>query len=135
MDTEVGIVADLSFGPTNVATHKTAIAMELHEPGQALDAARTAHPEVLPSFSHQAWFWANVGCALAAEKKTREKAVRVLVHAEQLAPQRIHNSLLVREVVSSLLRQALSEAGRRELRNLAWRMGLAPARGARPGVR
>ena len=55
----------------------------------------------------------------------------MLVHAEQLAPQRIHLNLLVREVVSGLLRQALSEAGRRELRALAWRMGLAPVRGAR----
>ncbi|MGH3693458.1 MAG: helix-turn-helix domain-containing protein [Pseudonocardiaceae bacterium] len=132
MDTEVGTFADLRFGPTNVAIWRTEIAMTLHEPGQALEAARTAHPELLPSFSHQAGFWADVGRAWAGEKKTREKAVRVLVHAEQLAPQRIHLSLLVREVVSGLLRQALSEAGRRELRNLAWRMGLAPARGARP---
>jgi hypothetical protein len=80
----------------------------------------------------QAWFWAEVGCALAAEKRNREKAVRMLMHAEQMAPQRIHHNLLVREVVADLLRQALSEAGSRELRALAWRMGLAPAREARP---
>ncbi|MGH3822102.1 MAG: helix-turn-helix domain-containing protein [Pseudonocardiaceae bacterium] len=135
MDTEVGILADLGFGLTTVATCKTAIAMELREPGQALDAAKTARPELHPSVSHQAWFWANVGRALAAEKRTREKAVRVLVHAEQMAPQRIHNNLLVREVVADLLRQALSQAGRRELRALAWRMGLTPIRGTRPGAR
>ncbi len=132
MDTEVGTWAGLHFGPTNVSVWSTEIAMTLHQPGQALEAARAAHPEILPSFSHQAGFWADVGRAWAGEKKTREKAVRVLVHAEQLAPQRIHLSLLVREVVSGLLRQALSEAGRRELRVLAWRMGLAPTRGAGP---
>jgi hypothetical protein len=135
MVTEVGTFGDLRFGSTNVAIWATEIAMTLHEPGQALEAARTAHPELLLCFSHQAGFWADVGRAWAAEKKTREKAVRVLVHAEQLAPQRIHLDLLVREVVSGLLRQALSEAGRRELRALAWRMGLAPARGSRPAGR
>ncbi|MGH3824324.1 MAG: helix-turn-helix domain-containing protein [Pseudonocardiaceae bacterium] len=132
MYTQVGTWAGLHFGPVNVAVWATEIAMTLREPGQALEAAKPAHPELLPSASHQAGFWADVGRAFAAEKKTREKAVRVLVHAEQLAPQRIHVNLLVREVVSDLLRQALSEAGRRELRALAWRMGLAPIWGARP---
>ncbi|MGH3754727.1 MAG: hypothetical protein ACRDRP_18925 [Pseudonocardiaceae bacterium] len=52
--------------------------------------------------------------------------MQVLLHAEQLAPQMIHKDLLVREAVSGLLRQARREAGGRELRGLAWRMGIAP---------
>jgi transcriptional regulator with XRE-family HTH domain len=131
MGTEVGTWAHLWFGPTNVGVWKTHITLDRREYGQALDAAKAVHPELFPSNNQQAGFWAEVGRALAAEKKTREKAVRVLVHAEQLAPQRIHADLFVREVVSGLLRQALSQAGRRELRALAWRMGLAPVRGAR----
>ncbi|MGH3800481.1 MAG: helix-turn-helix domain-containing protein [Pseudonocardiaceae bacterium] len=126
MDTEVGTWAGMMFGPTNVGIWKTEIALELREPGQALDAAKTAHPELLPAASHQAGFWADVGRALVTEKKTRDKAVGVLVHAEQLAPQRIRNDVVVREVVAGLLRQVRREAGGRELRGLAWRMGIAP---------
>ena len=122
------------FGPTTIGIWKTNIALERHEYGQALDAAKTAHPELLPSINIQAGFWADLGRIFAAERKTREKAVRVLVHAEQMAPQRIHTDILVREVVAELLRQALSEVGRRELRALAWRMGLAPIRGTRQAV-
>ncbi|MGH3834221.1 MAG: helix-turn-helix domain-containing protein [Pseudonocardiaceae bacterium] len=126
MDTEVGTWAGLHFGSTNVGVWKTEIALELREPGQALDAAKTAHPELLPCASHQAGFWIDVGRALVTEKKTRDKAVGALVHAEQLAPQRIRNDVVVREVVTGLLRQARRDAGGRELRGLAWRMGIAP---------
>ena len=66
------------------------------------------------------------GRAFCAGKKTRHKGVHVLLHAEHLAPQLIHNDLLVRETVAGLLRQARRDAGGRELRGLAWRMGVAP---------
>jgi transcriptional regulator with XRE-family HTH domain len=126
MDTEVGTWAGLWFGPTNVGIWKTSIALERREHGQVLAAAKTVHPELLPATVHQAGFWADVGQAMVAEKKTRDKGVRVLVHAEQLAPQRIRNDLFVREAVAGLLRQARRDAGGRELRGLAWRMGVAP---------
>jgi transcriptional regulator with XRE-family HTH domain len=132
MDTEVGTWANLWFGPTSVGFYRTSLALTLGEHSQALEAAQGVHPELLPT-RRAAEFWTKVGRALAVERKTREKAVRVLVHAEQMAPQLVHHDLLVREAVSHLLRQALSEAGSRELRALAWRMGLAPVRRARPG--
>jgi hypothetical protein len=56
----------------------------------------------------------------------------VLLHAEQLAPQLIHNDPIVRETVADLLRQARRDAGGRELRGLAWRMGVAPPGWTRP---
>jgi transcriptional regulator with XRE-family HTH domain len=126
LGTEVGTWANLWFGPTNVGIWKTSIALEGGEHGQALQAAKTVHPELLPGTSRAAEFWAEVGRALAAEKKTREQAVRVLLRAEQLAPQRIRHDVFVRETVASLLRQARRDAGGRELRGLAWRLGLAP---------
>ncbi|HEY6424438.1 MAG TPA: helix-turn-helix transcriptional regulator [Pseudonocardiaceae bacterium] len=126
MDTEVGTWAHLWFGPTNVGIWRTSLAVELGEHGQALEAAKTVHPELLPGAVRQAEYWAEVGRALVAGKKTREKGVRVLLHAEQLAPQLIRNDLFVRETVSDLLRQARRDAGGRELRGLAWRMGVAP---------
>ncbi len=52
----------------------------------------------------RARFWSYVGRALCAGKKTRQKGVHVLLHAEQLAPQLIHKDLLVREAVAGLLR-------------------------------
>jgi transcriptional regulator with XRE-family HTH domain len=126
MDTEVGTWAHLWFGPTNVGIWKTSLAVESGEHGQALEAAKSVHPELLPGGVRQAEFWAEVGRALVATKRTREKGVRVLLHAEQLAPQRIRADVFVREVVAGLLRQARRDAGDRELRGLAWRMGVAP---------
>jgi hypothetical protein len=100
--------------------------VEIGEHGKALEAAKAVHPELLPGNVRQAEFWADVGRALTSEKKTRDKGVRVLLHAEQLAPQRIRRDLLVREAVAGLVRQARRDAGGRELRGLAWRMGVAP---------
>ncbi len=125
MDTEVGDWANLFFGTTNVGEWRTSLALERGEHGQALEAAKAVHPELLPA-RQQALFWSEVGRALCAGKKTRHKGVHVLLHAEQLAPQRIRNDVLVRETVAGLLRQARREAGGRELRGLAWRMGIGP---------
>jgi hypothetical protein len=61
-----------------------------------------------------------------AERKTQEEGLRVLLRAERLAPQLVRNNLFVREAVADLLRRARRDAGGRELRGLAWRMGVAP---------
>ncbi|MDQ3764203.1 MAG: hypothetical protein M3460_22255 [Actinomycetota bacterium] len=71
-------------------------------------------------------FYANLGRALVTEKKTRDKGVHLLVHAEHLAPQMIRNDVIVHGAVAGLLHQARRDAGGRELRGLAWRMGIAP---------
>ncbi|MGH3429139.1 MAG: hypothetical protein ACRDQZ_16490, partial [Mycobacteriales bacterium] len=98
----------------------------LGEHGQAIEAAKAVHPELLPVPVRQAGFWIEFGRALVAERKTREEGLRVLLRAERLAPQRVRNDLFVREAVADLLRQARRDAGGRELRGLAWRMGVAP---------
>lgn len=126
MDTEAGSWAHLWFGPTTVGIWRTSLAVELGEYAQAVRAAQTVRPELVPSTARQAAFWAELGRALTADKKTREKGVRALLHAEQLAPQRIYHDVFVRETIADLLRQAHREAGGRELRNLAWRMGVSP---------
>jgi transcriptional regulator with XRE-family HTH domain len=127
MDTEIGTWAHLWFGVTNVGVWHTSLALEVGEPGQALLAAKPVHPELLPK-RNQVQFWATVGRALIIEKKTRDRGVRVLLHAESLASQRIRHDVFVREVVADLLLQARDDAGGRELRRLAWRMGIAPIR-------
>ncbi|MGH3721954.1 MAG: helix-turn-helix domain-containing protein [Pseudonocardiaceae bacterium] len=125
MDTEFGSWAGLTFGPTNIGIWRTSIAVELGEYGQALDVAKTVHPELLSPL-RQAQFWVEVGRALLPERKTWEKGLRVLLRAERLAPQWVRNDLFVREAVADLLRRARSDAGGRELRGLAWRMGVVP---------
>ena len=127
MDTEVGTWAHLWFGVVNVGIWRTSLAVELGEHPQAMEIAKAVHPELLPGTSRQAEFWAEVGRALVASKKTREKGLRVLLHAEQLAPQRIRHDVFVHEAIANLLRQARREAGGRELRGLAWRLGVDPA--------
>lgn len=124
LDTEVGTWEHLLFGPTNIGVWKTSIAVEVGEHGQAVEAAKVVRPELLPN-PRQAQFGADLGRALVVDNKTREKGVRVLLRAEQLCPQLIHNDLFVRDTVSNLLRQARRDAGGRELRGLAWRMGVA----------
>jgi hypothetical protein len=96
MDTEVGAWANLVFGPTNVGEWRTHIALGLGEYAQAVQVAKAVHPELLPKRS-QAFFWSEVGRALVARKQTRDKGIRVLLHAEQLAPQMIRHDLFVRE--------------------------------------
>jgi transcriptional regulator with XRE-family HTH domain len=126
LDTEVGTWANLWFGPTNVGIWRTAVALELGEHGQALEAAKTVHPELLPSPVRQAEFWIEVGRALVAERKARQEGLQVLLRAERLAPQIVRNDLFVREAVADLLRRARGDAGGRELHGLAWRLGIAP---------
>lgn len=83
-------------------------------------------PKALPK-RRQIEFWAKLGRALVAEKNTRDPGVRVLVHAEGLAPDRVRTDAMVRETVTGLFRRARRDAGGRELRGLAWRRGIAPA--------
>ena len=124
--TEVGSWAHLSFGPTTVGIWRVSLAVELGEYGQAVQAAKAVHPELVPSTARQAVFWAELGRALTADRKTREEGVHLLRRAEHLSPQRIRHDIFVRETVADLLRQAQREAGGRELRGLAWRMGTTP---------
>ncbi|MGH3828042.1 MAG: hypothetical protein ACRDQX_12870, partial [Pseudonocardiaceae bacterium] len=72
MDTEVGSWAGLTFGPTNIGIWRTSIAVELGEYGQALDVAKTVHPEMFSPL-RQAQLWVEVGRALLAERKTQEE--------------------------------------------------------------
>jgi transcriptional regulator with XRE-family HTH domain len=127
MGTDVGTWAHLWFGAINVGVWRTSLAVELGEHGRALEAAKAVHPELLPSTSRQADFWAEVGRALVASKRTREKGIRVLLHAEHLAPQRIYHDVFVREAIADALRQARRAAGGRELRGLAGRLGVDTA--------
>ena len=118
--------AGLYFGSDNVHLWRVTLATELGEGGKVAELARGVHPAVIPLLSWQATFHADLGRALATDRATRSQSVESLVTAEQLAPQYVHNNVLVRETVTGLLPTAARDHTGRELRGLAHRMGLAP---------
>jgi hypothetical protein len=126
MDTEVWTFGRLWFGPVNVGIWRTALATEFGDGPKVAEIARGVRVEAIPSPSRRAEFYSDVGRSMLREKATREKGMAVLLRAEELAPQRVRNDVFVREAVNDLWRHAAGrDAGGRELRGLAYRMGLA----------
>jgi hypothetical protein len=65
-----------------------------------------------------------VGRGLASVRGREAQAVEALRRAEVLAPHRTRTNPFVRETVTELLRRARREAVGRELRGMAYRMGI-----------
>jgi transcriptional regulator with XRE-family HTH domain len=112
----------LLFGPTNVAIHEVAVAVELGDADQAIrHGANLTLPNDLPrerSSHHfidlsRAWLWQG----------NTPKALACAAQAERLAPQRTRYHPMARETVNRLLdlQRRLPE----QLRVLAARMGLS----------
>ncbi|BBG01746.1 MULTISPECIES: hypothetical protein [Pseudonocardia] len=115
----------LWFGTAQVDIWRTTLAVEQGEPARAVEIARGIDPSAMPeSPSRQSSWWTDVGRALAMQRRS-EDAVRAFMRAESLAPQRLRSDVFAREVTADLLRRARREAGGRELRGLAFRMGMA----------
>lgn len=121
-----GNFAGLYFGAANVGLWRVSLAAELGEGGRVAELARDTNPADIPLRSWQASFHSDLGRALAGDRATRDQGVRSLITAEQLAPQLVHNNILVRETVTGLLPTARRDHTGRDLRGLAYRMGLAP---------
>jgi len=120
-----GTFGGLNFGPRNVGVWRVALALELGEPGRVPELARDVDVAAIPSAGRQATFYGDVGRGLANIRGREEQAVEALRRAEVLAPQRTRTNPYVRESVTDLLRRARREAGGRELRGLAYRIGLS----------
>jgi transcriptional regulator with XRE-family HTH domain len=114
----------LYFGPDNVGIWRLSIAVELGETGRAREIAHAVNPSRVPSAARQAMFWADLGRGMAQERSTRDEAVDALLRAEKIAPQRIRTNPFVREAIGDLMRRAQHDAVGRELRGMAWRMGV-----------
>ncbi|RJQ74186.1 XRE family transcriptional regulator [Pseudonocardiaceae bacterium YIM PH 21723] len=126
MDSPVGTFAHMWFGTANVGVWTTSIHTEWGEGGKVAEIAAAVPIEAIPSPSRKAEFFADWGRSLMTERATSEKGLKLLLQAEELAPQRIRRDVFVREAVSDSLRMARRDAGGRELRGLAWRMGISP---------
>jgi transcriptional regulator with XRE-family HTH domain len=115
-----------SFSLTNVNAWRVGVSVERGEGGGTmLELARDVNLDKFePRSSRRAGFMADVGRGLAREPQNRADAVRWLRRAEDTAPQRIRNSAAVRETVAYLLNRARADAGGKELRGMAARMGV-----------
>ncbi|ONH58183.1 hypothetical protein CcI49_21985 [Frankia sp. CcI49] len=114
----------LHFGPTNVAVWQVSIAVERGDGGKAAELAQGVDPTVLPSRRRRAHFYADLGRGLAQTRGKDQEALAMFREAEKLAPEQIRTSPLVRETVAVMLQRARSAAGGRDLRGLAYRMGV-----------
>lgn len=115
-----------SFSPTNVNIWRITVAVERGKSGGSLlDLAQHVNLDLFePKASRRASFLVDVSRGLAREPRTRAEAVRWLRKAEDTAPQRVRNSVTVRDTVAYLLNRATAAAGGRELRGMAARMGV-----------
>jgi tetratricopeptide (TPR) repeat protein len=116
----------LYIAPQHVGEWRVSLGTELGEGPKVAEYARAVDPGLIPGRARHAAFLADVGRSLALEPRKRDRAVHTLVRAERLAPQLVRNNVFVRETVAGLLRRSGRDAQGRELRGLAWRMGLAP---------
>lgn len=118
--------ADLNFNRTNVQFWEVATTVELGNLDRVPSLSDTIRPEAMASWSRQAAYFVDLGRALAADKSRRGEAVTALTRAESLAPVQTRTDIWVRETVTSLLaRSRRDETTGRELRGLAYRIGLA----------
>jgi transcriptional regulator with XRE-family HTH domain len=115
-----------SFSAENVGIWQVSIGLERGYAGNAI-VGLAEHVDLglfEPKASRRASFLLDVGRGLARDPRTQGDAVRWLRRAEEAAPQRVRNSPAARETVGYLLTRAKAEAGGRELRGMAARMGV-----------
>ena len=123
---EVGTWARLWFGRTNIGIWETSLAVEFGDTGRATEISRGVRTELIPSPSRQAEHYCDLGRALLTQKARRDEGLSLLLRAEHLAPQRVRTDVFVREAIADQIRVARRDAGSRELRGLAYRIGVAP---------
>lgn len=111
------------FGPANAGVWRTSFAVEAGNAEEALAIADRVEPRALASKNRRG--------ALRMERARAhamlghdQQAVAELKQAERLSPAQVHNTPLVREMVGGMLESARRQAGGRDLRGIAWRMGL-----------
>ncbi|MBF6174180.1 hypothetical protein IU476_22180 [Nocardia blacklockiae] len=126
MEDDVGTFGGFWFGCVNVSIWRSSLGLELGDGVQAVEQASGVPIEAIPSPVRQANYYAEAGRTLLPEPKYRDKGLALLLRAEELAPQRVRSDFFVREAVADQLRTARRDAGGRNLRGLAWRLGLAP---------
>ncbi len=112
----------LMFGPTNVNFWKIAMEADGDSPGRAVEIARGTNPRAISAVFRQVEYYIDTGRALARTGKDQE-ALRMLLTAERMAPQRMRSPLVI-ETTRGLLERARRSTGWTELRGLCERLGI-----------
>lgn len=114
----------MAFGPTNVAIHRLAVAVELGEPGEAIRIGEGIDASKLPTGLIGRRLQVPIELARAyTQRRMDAAAVNMLGEAERIAPETVRYNGIVRD----LLRQLLKREHRPttpELRPLAERLGV-----------
>jgi transcriptional regulator with XRE-family HTH domain len=113
----------LMFGPTNVRLWTMAITLEAGDPDAAVQVGRGVEAGKIRLTERRAAYHKDMGLALA-RLRLDAKAVQQLRTAEDLDETRMRNHPIVRDAVAGMLTRARREAGGRELRGMAHRMGI-----------
>lgn len=124
--TEVGrTFADRFFlRPVNVELHRMAVAVEAGQPDQVIATAQRVIPDSLATRADRhAMYWVDLGRA-HAQLRHDDQAIAALRNAEAASPLRTRLHPLVRETVTGMLGRAQRAAVGRDLRGLAYRMGV-----------
>lgn len=117
----------LAFSVTNVDLWRMSIALEADDAVRAAEVASGVHLENIPARSRQVAFLIDHARSLHALRGRDGDVLRLLRHAHKLGPARTSHSIWAREVVAEMLARARRDAGGRELRSLADRMGMLQA--------
>jgi transcriptional regulator with XRE-family HTH domain len=112
-----------AFGTPNTVVHRMHAALEAGMPQQVLVAARQLPPEGLPDPERRATYWVDLGRAHAMMHRD-EEAVRMFRRAEGIAAARARLHPMVREAVAGMLGRRHRATVGRDLRGLAYRMGV-----------
>ncbi|MBW0273093.1 hypothetical protein ATM97_23700 [Nocardia sp. MH4] len=117
------IVANPTFGSSNVGLWKMSIAMEAGEPEVVLDLAKKLQPHTLPTPGRTAQYWVEIGRA-AASRRADEAALEAFLRAESIAPEQFRNTDAVQDTLTRLLQEARRGLTAGKLGELAHRVGV-----------
>jgi len=92
-----------AFGPTNVAMHRVAAAMDLGDVGLAVELGPRVRADALP-IERQVRHALDTARAFTARNRT-EDALALVLDAEQVAPEQVHHHALSRQLVQTWVRR------------------------------
>jgi transcriptional regulator with XRE-family HTH domain len=111
---------DTEFGPTNVALHEVAVAVEIGDAGTALRLATNIDAGAL-SPERQARLLIDVARA-HLQRRNPSGVIRALLDAERITPEHVHTHRLVKNILYDLVRS--EQRSDPQVRGLARRCGV-----------
>jgi transcriptional regulator with XRE-family HTH domain len=115
---------DIQFGADQLTAERTELAFFLGRRTEAVELAAQADLPAAATVDWRAFFELVHGSSLAGLPGRERLAITHLVRAEQMAPQYLHGETLLHRTVDDLLKRSIPEVAQRDLRGLAWRIGI-----------